>query len=248
MHSYTLTAFTPAEVEKITGLSTMMQRDWRRRGFIPVVGGHARFDPFSLAEIFVMKLLADRGIGPIHSRGVAEWCAIGILWNALLWVDAYEGDHLRTFEWYPEDVRQALAAQRSPSAKDEGLLEAVLGAAGIELPKGLGSGWAAKGEYLARQVLRMRGHGRVIPARFFVWWADGTHVWHESLDMAFGGVSNEAKYAGPVIVLDLNAIASTMGERAGRALVHVEFETDAQGNVLSPIEYGDAVALTNPVA
>lgn len=237
-HQYTLTSFTPGEVEKITGLSTMMQRDWRRRGFLPSMAGHARFDPFALAEVFVMKLLADRGVGPVHSKEVADWCAIGILWHALKTVDAYEGDHLRTFDWEPEDHRP------KPDPAMQAKLKEIAEAAGMELPEGADGTWGVKADWLTRQVLRQRGHGRVIPARFFIWWADGSHEWHVSLDQAFSGSSSDAKYAGPVIVLDLGAVAETMSERAGRAFVHVEFEADEAGNLLSPIEYGEAVPLS----
>lgn len=229
-HQYTLTSFTPGEVEKITGLSTMMQRDWRRRGFLPTAAGHARFDPFALAEIFVMKLLADRGVGPVHTKEVADICAIGILWHALRTVDAYEGDHEQTFDWEPEAHRP----KHDASVLDR--LNEICEAAGMELPKRMDSTWGVKADWLTRQVFRQRGHGRVIPARFFIWWADGSHEWHVSLDQAFSGSSFDMKYAGPVIVLDLGAVAETMSERAGRAFVHVEFEADEAGNLLSPIE------------
>jgi hypothetical protein len=237
MHQYVLTSFTPGEVEKITGLSNVMQRDWRRRGFLPSSAGHARFDPFALAEVFVMKLLADRGIGPVHSKEVADWCAIGVLWHALKAVDAYEGDHHRTFEWEPEEFRP------KPDPSLVAAVKKMVAAAGEELPEGTDFTWGAKADWLTRQILRQRGHGRVIPARFFIWWADGTHGWHESVDQAFSDSSSDPRYAGAVIALDLGAIAGTMSDRAGRAFVHVEYETDDGGSLLSPVQYGEPVAL-----
>lgn len=63
--------FTPAETERITGLSVNMQRDWRKRGFLNSAPGHARFDAFEVADIAVMQALAKAGIGP--STGSRSW-------------------------------------------------------------------------------------------------------------------------------------------------------------------------------
>lgn len=238
MHpQYVLTTFTPAEAEKITTLNTVMQRDWRRRGFLPSVEGHARFDAFALAETWVMKMLSDRGVGPQLSKDVANWCALGILWHALKSVDAYEGDHHKTFDWDPEELRP----KRDPEevAKIQKLCED----AGYSMPD-LDFTWAAKAEWLCKQVFRRNNCPRVIPAPYFIWWADGSHEWQYELDEAFSKSSGEDKYAGPVIVLDLNALATKLIERAGRALVHVEFPVDDEGNLVSPIQYGAAVPLS----
>lgn len=99
MSRFTLTTFTPGEAERITGLSTMMQRDWRRRGFIESTEGHARFDAFALAELMVLKMLADAGVGPQDGVEIAKFCAAGVMWHSLQWVDAYEGDYQRALEW-----------------------------------------------------------------------------------------------------------------------------------------------------
>ena len=58
--TYTAAHFSPNDVEGITELSTTMQRDWRRRGFIETQNGHAKFDPFEVATIWIAKTLADR--------------------------------------------------------------------------------------------------------------------------------------------------------------------------------------------
>jgi hypothetical protein len=89
--TFTLTTFTPSQVEAITTLSTTLQRDWRRRGFLPYGDGHARFDAMDVAELWVMKLLADRGIGPQQGRDCAPWPAYGIVARALTDARAYEG-------------------------------------------------------------------------------------------------------------------------------------------------------------
>lgn len=234
---YVLTTFTPAEAEKITTLNTVMQRDWRRRGFIPSGEGHARFDAFALAEIWVMKMLSDRGVGPQLSKEVAPICAVGMLWQALKSVDAYEGDHQKTFDWLPEDRR------RRYSASEIEELHKILENTGHSLPETFDPEWSDKAEFLAKQIFRLKSLPRLVPAPFFIWWADGSHVWHDELDKAFSGSSKEEKYAGPVIVLDLGALATQLLHCAGRALVHVEYPVDDDGKLLSPIEYGAPVRL-----
>lgn len=235
---YVLTTFTPAEAEKITTLNTVMQRDWRRRGFIPSGEGHARFDAFALAEVWVMKMLSDRGVGPQLSKEVASWCAMGILWHALKDGEAYEGDHARTFEWEPEGARP------QPDPEALAVLERFSKETGIAIPENVDTTWSAKGEWLAKQVFRLRGCPRVIPSPYFIWWADGSHVFHDSLDEAFSSLSWDEKYAGPVIVLDLNALATQLLVRAGRALVHVEYPVDEDGNIVPPLQYGAVVPLS----
>ncbi|KAA3514809.1 hypothetical protein G6L63_01150 [Agrobacterium vitis] len=237
---YILTTFTPAEAEKITTLSTVAQRDWRRREFLPTVDGHARFDAFALAEIWVMKMLSDRGVGPQASKEVANWCAIGILWHALKNVDAYEGDHHKTFDWYPEKHRPKNDPEEAANFRQ--LCED----AGWNIPENVDFDftWHSKSQWLTKQIFRLRGYPKIIPARYFIWWADGSHLWHDNLAEAFSSHSSEARYAGPVIVLDLEALATTLSQRAGRALVHVEFPVDGEGNLVSPIEYGAPVPLT----
>lgn len=94
MTTFTLSTFTPAEAERITGLAQSSMRDWRRRGLIPVNNGHARFDLFQLGELMVMKMLADLGVGPSGTGEIARLCSVGIAYHALLWIGAYEGDHL----------------------------------------------------------------------------------------------------------------------------------------------------------
>ncbi|MGH6978208.1 MAG: hypothetical protein ACRED4_02780 [Brevundimonas sp.] len=242
---YTLSTFTPSEAEAITGLSTTMQRDWRRREFLPRGDGHARFDAFALAQMMVMKALADRGIGPQQTVKIAEWAAGGLCWEAMGWKDAFEGDFEQTYDWLPEDQRPS----REPSAdvlkvlshlNDEARAEADL--------HGMDGSWGAKSQFLRKQVLRLKGIPRVIPARFLVWWANGDHCFTVDLGRAFDSVSSgDERVAGPAIVLDLNALASNLIDRTGRPLVHVEYPTNDQGEIQPPIEYGAPVAFSPAV-
>lgn len=230
MAQFTLTTFTPGEAEKITGLSTGMQRDWRKRGLLPSNDGHARFDLFSLAEMLAFKLLSDRGVGPQTSREVMPWVTVGIAYQVLLWVDAYEGDHLKTNE-----ARGLPPRSIDPEAMEH--FAPMLEASGISRAELENRRNGFDGQWLSHQVILTKGYPRVIPAKFFIWWADGSHVFTGSLDRQFSdGSSSDARWAGPVVVLDLEGLASTLLAQAGRPFVHVEFETNESGDFEPPME------------
>lgn len=238
---FKLTMFTPAEAAEVTGVSTMTQRDMRRRGILPAVEGHARFDPFALAELQVFRQLADRGVGQAMCAEVVPWAAIGIMWHALFSEKAYEGDHRRTFEWEPE----GRGVKRPVDDKIRALFEKH----GAKLPADINMDdwlhWRGQAQWIARRIISRR-RVRVIPAPFFVWWPDDSHSFVESLDDAFRGQYTDAQYDGAVIVIDLGAAAAALIDRAGRPLVHVTYDKDRDGNVLSPdpeLEFGDPIPL-----
>ncbi|RQW41376.1 helix-turn-helix domain-containing protein [Novosphingobium sp. LASN5T] len=213
---FTLTAFTPAEATAITGVSQDLQRDWRRRGFLPRSEGHARFDLFGLAELLTMKLLSARDIGPKAAAEVADWCGNGIAYHALDAVDAYEGDHLRTNEARGLDDRPLSDDERSKLATLISQTGGRYDAPDVR--------WGDKADWLRRQVYHKRTGTRVIPGSLFAWWADDSHSFLLSLDEALADMlSGDPRLAGPIVVLDLQALAYTLSERAGRAFVHVEF-------------------------
>lgn len=67
--------FTPSEVERVTGLSPVAVRDWRRRGLIhPTLdkSEDGRFHMLSVAELLLLKRLSDHGIGPKQVYGWAS--------------------------------------------------------------------------------------------------------------------------------------------------------------------------------
>lgn len=242
---YTLSTFTPGEAEAITGLTTTMQRDWRRpeRGYLAKGDGHARFDCFDLAKMLTMKVLADRGVGPQQSKEVAEWCAAGICFHALAWKDSYEGDHERTHDWQPEAMRP----KREMDPETYAITAAAALKHGFTFPpiEDFDAGWSEKADWLRKQVLRLKGYPRVIPAPYLLWLADGTHMFTAGVDEFLGSMasSNESLH-GPLILLDLSALATALATRAGRPLVHVEFSTDpATGEIEPPIQYGTPVPL-----
>jgi hypothetical protein len=61
----TLAVYTPADLERISGLRTDMQRVWRRRGQLPTLGsGHARFSIQEVVEITFRYAMSKIGIPP----------------------------------------------------------------------------------------------------------------------------------------------------------------------------------------
>lgn len=87
-----LTYFTPAGTEQVTGLSTAMQRDWRKRGFLPQGDGHARFAIFDLCRLFLLKRLSDRGVGPDKASAVVDNAAFELALQVLAVTDAWGFD------------------------------------------------------------------------------------------------------------------------------------------------------------
>ncbi|MHA6642979.1 hypothetical protein [Mesorhizobium sp. A623] len=215
-----LAVFTPREAERITGVSTVMQRDWRRHGYLPVSEGHMRFNVFGLAELLALRLLAERRIGPQQGKLVSDWLAAGITRFALQSRRAYDGDAAE-IQKLPDDTNKAamrealekLAAQAAPGSTFS------LSGAPIS--------WLAGANRLSRMVLKMHnkpeGIGRALPARFFLWFSDDTHTWHESVDKCFEEEGcADGLLAGPIVVLDQHAIGEHLLKMAGRAFVYVE--------------------------
>lgn len=230
MVQITLTQFTPAQAEKITGISVDQQRNLRRHGYLAQSHGHARFDGFGLARLAAIKGLSDRGIGPSltakadEGLDIATLCATGILWALLDWIDAYEGDHKTFAVSWPrsqplseDDLKLMIEA-----AKHRGYSEDVI----REMFEESARDWAERSEWLKKQVIQKMGAHRVIPARYFIWWADGTHTWDDGLEEAFSGPSHDPRYQGAVIIMDQDALASNLLSRAGTAFAHIEDQQD----------------------
>lgn len=73
--SFRLSQFSPADLERVAGLTRVMQRDWRRRGFLPTMDGRATFDFIQIAQFWFMVHLAQRGLGPKSSQKAAALAA-----------------------------------------------------------------------------------------------------------------------------------------------------------------------------
>ena len=101
-----LTLFRAGEAEAITGLSAAMQRDYRHRGFLPKFEGHARFNIFDMAEMFMLKRLSDAGLWPDVFAPIAKIAASGLAFYALKFRDAYGGA--------PDEIEQFCTIGKRP--------------------------------------------------------------------------------------------------------------------------------------
>ncbi|MFS8052333.1 hypothetical protein QD357_05845 [Rhizobium sp. BR 317] len=178
-----LTTFTPGEVEAVTGLSTVMQRNWRRHGYLPATkDGHARFNAFEMARLMVMRMFSDRGIGPSESFEIAGICSVGIVYSALQERMAY-------------NANMDLEALRREH---------------IDL------------QSISRRIIREYTGAGNAPAQYFIWWADGTHVWHRSLSDAFPPSDfRDPRTVGLVMLLDLNALGRELLAKIRKPIAHV---------------------------
>lgn len=86
--------FSPAELAACTGLSPSMQRDWRRHGHLrSEYRGSATFSARELAEVRLMVLMRQMGLGPSKSRSLADLVAPSVLWLALAdWPESWAVD------------------------------------------------------------------------------------------------------------------------------------------------------------
>lgn len=203
----TLSLFTPAEAEKITGVSTSLQRDWRRRKFLGSHEGHARFNVFDLAEMAYLQMMSARGIGPEYAQVAQQFVGLGAAYCTLLSSQAYEGDHHLTLSW------NSAFASGGVREKD----------------------WETKGEFLAHYLVR-RQFGPAVPAPYFIWWANGDHHFDYSLEKAFSPENPKLKIErliGPAIVIDLEALGAILLSKTDRPFVHIEYETK-DGRAIAP--------------
>lgn len=94
--------FSPREVASMTGLSTELQRVWRRRGHLPArSGSHARFDARDVAAIAVRHDLTRMGFAPPDTVEIGRLSASIVLYFALLSSDGaayFQGSFKRIAE------------------------------------------------------------------------------------------------------------------------------------------------------
>lgn len=72
--------FTPAEVHQITGVSPELQRDWRRRKYLPASKGrkHKRFRASELGYLFALGAFSRAGVAIERVKGAAGMAALPI--------------------------------------------------------------------------------------------------------------------------------------------------------------------------
>ena len=80
----TYATFRPGEIERLTGISTSVQRDWRRRGLLQKKGdGWSHFDTEDLVKLTVAKLSIERGMAASTALYVASAALIPLLCHVL---------------------------------------------------------------------------------------------------------------------------------------------------------------------
>ncbi len=81
----TMSRFSAKEVDATTGLSTELQRVWRRRGHLPSCGeGRASFDSSEVAAIAVRHELTRFGFAPHETIEIGRLAGPLVLYFALL--------------------------------------------------------------------------------------------------------------------------------------------------------------------
>lgn len=90
--------FTPAEAADITGVSTALQRDWRRRGILSgnTDGKWTRWNLHDIIRLSVMKLFSDAGMDVSQTDTIAQMALMPTL-SALAYIDQaveFDGDEI----------------------------------------------------------------------------------------------------------------------------------------------------------
>lgn len=89
---FTFNTFDSAEAESLTGVTRVMQRDWRRERHLKAQDGSSRYELFDLCELWVLSACARVGIGPSRSKSFARAAGLHMALSCLAHRDAYEGD------------------------------------------------------------------------------------------------------------------------------------------------------------
>ena len=247
-----LTEFSAGDVERVTGLSTGLQRDWRRRGYLPTPeeGARAKFNVFTLSQLWVMQMLSEHGIGPAVSSRAAEYWGLCIADCALRESDAYGGRGFnRLFEVLfadfapvrigePTDLSQIQAhasyelqginpEHPTPFASSGWRDESAGYAEGLQLRGILSESWAATFYWLRQQAIAM--HPSALDGnwqRYLIWWPGDRYSAVGSIDEAFrlDAERNRVHAAGRAFVLDAASLSHTLLHRAGKPLITVDIE------------------------
>lgn len=186
-----LTKFTSRDAEELCRVSMTQQRNWRRYGFLPPIQGHARLDVFDLCELYSLGLLTEKGVAPKQAVEVIDILRIGLAWHALTIAAAYDGEDL------------LLSAEPLSELEKR-----------VDNPIDYRIGRYVRAAFNGKEGLP--GKGRGIPARFFIWFADATHLWDDCVDRHFHENEGDPRIAGPVIVLDQVALGVDLAQRSNK--------------------------------
>ncbi|MFD1982459.1 hypothetical protein ACFSOZ_07170 [Mesorhizobium newzealandense] len=226
--SFHMTEYTPAEIERMTGVSTDSQRDWRRHGYLPKHDTHARFTILSAAEIYVMKMFADQGKGPVVSSAYAPRIALSMVKTALMWrKDVWESDPVSVFDSIPELGRSRTGSERARHENGEDWREA---------------SYDQKIEWLVDQLLLGMGvREYVAHSRQAIWWPNGEveigFYDGDKLRVAAEGSPLDRvdpKFDGPASVLDMEATAANLARRSRLPFISVALDVNESGVINRP--------------
>lgn len=242
-----LATFSAGDVERVTGVSAVLQREWRRRGFLPETapGQKARFNLFTMAELLVMQRLAEHGVGPASSVSVANMWGAVVAEHVLRDPVAYGGqftDFMRSVPLKQLTFDPAFdygAPTQRGEIKERKTLALVEGVPGEMEETGIPEladyrvEWieridtpAGRAEWLAYRSLPMKGGLMYLgPERYLLWWHSNHFGRAVSLDRAFEREAQKSVHGSDsAFVLDASAVARTLLHRAGKPLVSIQIE------------------------
>jgi DNA-binding transcriptional MerR regulator len=200
--------FTPGEAAEITGVSVENQRNLRRTGYLPSHKGHARFDIRDLAQLLVIGIMSERGIGPKVACTFAATAGQGVFLKAIARSTFYSIAAQRAaLDDTKEEADESLAL---PEASDldertvRGMIARMHAADAAQAAAGLA--------------------GQEAP-EFFCLWANGHPEFfygeeHPFADCDYGHTA----WQGPVIMLSMGALASLLVDRLPRPAILLQDE------------------------
>ena len=195
---FRVTKFGPSEAAEITGASTATQLNWRKRGFLPVTGGHARFDLFDLLKLTFVVDVGGLGIGPTDAFPSAEWVAHHALFYALAVERAVDGSAAEIAE------REANMPPRGPHAEQDPELRAL-------------EDRLDQAQRIARVAF---GRPGLRPVPHATLWSDGSDFFGFSpVDADASLPVGDARRGQPAITLDLPSFAFRVVSRLPRSAV-----------------------------
>lgn len=196
---------TAGIAEAITGVGTALQRNWRRRGYLPEIekGRNARLNGETLAYLTLLQKFSMRGVDPNDFHEEAYTIAPYLIYFAIAHSarkypqDHFDDESVAQFKGFPEDFSR-------PSAD------------------------------IAAAVFRKitRAPQVVTFPRFYVWASDGVSLMTDDLNDTFcvgpttadegrtvGEIQNKTRiiahqFSGPALVLDLSVIGQELAEKA----------------------------------
>lgn len=106
---YTEREFTPAEAAEITGVSTALQRDWRRRGILPKreVEGWSKYSVTGLVQLHVLGFFSDAGVSVKQTRDITSAAVLPVLDILQQWDGASEFKGAKISKKLRETIRSA---------------------------------------------------------------------------------------------------------------------------------------------